>query len=216
MICVELFATGEFFCRGKKQRVRVFAGALDYAVMKKEYIAKVCKQNWNCSSFRQKVENLLKNFEKNPDLLNPLQFWFVIHTLIQKWLWSNPTASHFFNLRGPHGKGAAQMAVSAELTSPNGSPYMEGQSPEQSTKSSTCFIQEISRLWMKFGCNETSRIIWIVSQLLTFFLFPQAGWVLLHGTSGLLTTSKSSMLVLHCNIQSLTVPSHFWTCDGIS
>jgi len=70
LVCVELFACGDFFSPGKSMKTRLFAGALDYDVIKKEYAAK-------------------------------------------KWMWSSPTSSHFFDLKGPNGKGAAQMAVTA-------------------------------------------------------------------------------------------------------
>jgi len=72
LVCVELFASGDFFMPGKPIKTRLFAGALDYEVIRKEYIAK-------------------------------------------KWLWTSAATSHFFNLKGPNGKGAAQMAVKAQL-----------------------------------------------------------------------------------------------------
>jgi len=75
LVCVELFASGDFFVPGKNIKTRLFAGALDYEVVKKEYVAK-------------------------------------------KWMWSSATTSHFFNLKGPNGKGAAQMAVTGQQEIP--------------------------------------------------------------------------------------------------
>jgi len=72
LVCVELFGCGDYFSPGSPGiRTRLFAGALDYETIRKEYLSK-------------------------------------------KWVWSSATESHFFNLKGPNGKGAAQMAVAAQ------------------------------------------------------------------------------------------------------
>jgi len=78
LVCVELFAAGDYFVPGKHVRTRLFAGALDYEVVKKEYVAK-------------------------------------------KWVWTAAATPHFFNLKGPHGKGAAQMAVTSQQPETSGS-----------------------------------------------------------------------------------------------
>jgi hypothetical protein len=74
LVCIELFAVGDYFTRLVKNqkkkhssRCRLFAGALDYSVINREYKSKTG-------------------------------------------LWSSGS-KQFFNLSGPGGKGAAEMAV---------------------------------------------------------------------------------------------------------
>jgi len=108
MICVELFAEGCFFSKGKT-KARLFAGALDYDVIRKEYNNK-------------------------------------------RSMFSPQNLQAFFNLKGPKGKGAAEMAVHAqqdEASTPSrlGGMFRRLSFSEPENQNLNCYLTQMNLSW---------------------------------------------------------------------